>query len=331
MPSAERMRKIRIALIGCGAIARTHARTLRRFPAVELAFASRDRRRAAEYARRYKGVSVFGSYQDAMADRDVNAVMILTPPADHFRLALEAILVGKDVLVEKPAFLSTAEADLIAAAAVDAGRRVLVLENYGYKPSTLLLRRLIDEGEVGDVRFIRLNALKWQDAWGWRTDEALAGGGALFEGGVHWIHLLGALGSGIAGVEGHVPRSADPGERGMLVVARFASGAIGTLHHAWNAPVRWRGLSLSHVIGSRGTITFESNGAFVALNGARRRRLWVLPGHRDLPGFKAMFDDMIGSLRDGTTPLVTLARAREDLRLLEAACGRGTPPMAVAC
>lgn len=329
MPS-DSTRPLRLAVLGCGSIARTHARTLRRFPGVSVAFASRDPRRAAAYAERFGGIGALPGYEAAMADRTIDAVMILTPPHEHCRLALEAILAGKDVLVEKPAFLSSDESDLIASAAADTGRRVLVLENYGYKPSTLLLQRLIEAGEIGDLRYVRLNALKWQDTWGWRTDPDQAGGGALFEGGIHWIHLLGALGPPIERIEGIVAGGGPvAGERSMAVIAHYRGGAVGTLHHAWNAPVRWKGLSLSHVIGSRGTITFESNGLFVGLNGARRRRLWF-PGLTDVRGYRAMFHDLLGCLRDGTTPRVTLERAREDLRLVAAAYRSAEGPVGVA-
>ena len=317
MPPAEQ-RPLRIAILGCGAIARQHAATLRRFPGIKVGFASRDFRRAESYAAQYRGFRAYPSYTAAVEDRTVDATLIATPPAEHFRLVLESLLGGKHALVEKPAFRDTAEADLIIAAAKDTGRLVLVLENYGYKPVTRVLRTLIGAGEVGDVRHVRLNALKWQDQWGWRGDAELCGGGALFEGGIHWLHLLATLGPEVDSVEGFAPPVRDGAERSMLVVARYRNGAIGTLHHAWDAPVQWRGLALSHVIGSRGTITFESNGLVVGVRGVSGRRV-ILPGLRDIRGFRAMFADFIEAIRTGRPPTVTLERARADLALVEQA------------
>ena len=179
MPPDEH-RPLRIAILGCGAIARRHAATLSRFPGVQVGFASRDLRRAEAYAARHGGFRAYPSYTAAIEDRGVDATLIATPPSDHFCLTLESLRAGKPALVEKPAFTDTAEADRIIAASKNTGQQVLVLENYGYKPVTRVLRNLIAADDVGEVRHIRLNALKWQDSWGWRQDPEICGGGALW-------------------------------------------------------------------------------------------------------------------------------------------------------
>jgi len=313
-----------LALLGCGAIARTHARTLTRFGSrVRLAFASREAARAEAYRRECRGFAAFPSYAAAMEAPDVDAVLVTTPPAQHRELVLAALQAGKHVIVEKPAFLRSSDADAVAAAAATAGRQVLVAENYAYKPITRTLCRLLDAGEIGALRLVRLSALKSQATQDWRGSAELAGGGALFEGGVHWVNLLGWLGGEIVEVHGHEPgalgRSGGRSEleRTMLVVVRYASGAVGTLHHSWEAPARLKGLSFSQLVGERGTIVFESNGLCVLLNGKRKRLL--LPGLRDIKGFRAMFDDFLTALATGAAPRMTLAAARRDLAVVEAA------------
>ena len=307
-----------LALIGCGSIARTHARTLSRFGSrVRLAFASRELARAESYRTQCNGFAAFGDYAAAFADPRVDAVLLTTPPAQHLGLTLEALAAGKHVLVEKPAFLHSSDVAQVEALAAGAGRQVLVAENYAYKPLTLRLCRLLDAGEIGSVRLVRLSALKYQATPDWRGSAALAGGGALFEGGIHWVNLLAALGPEIVDVKGFRPEGAAEPERTMVVVVRYANGAVGTLHHSWEAPARLKGLSFSQIIGERGTITFESNGLVVLLNGTRRRIL--LPGFRDIKGYRAMFDDFLTTLSTGAAPRMTLAMARRDLALVEAA------------
>jgi len=314
---AEATLPLRIAVLGCGVVARTHARTLRRFPRVRYAFASRERSRAEQFASSLGGFGAFGSYEAAIADPSVDAVLITTPPNEHLRLTLAALTAGKHVLVEKPAFHSAAEADQAHAAMERAGRAVLVLENYCYKPLTMLARRLIAAGEIGELRYVRVNALKWQARSGWRAEPGTGGGGALYEGGVHWINFLAMIGPPIESIQGFAPPTSGSQEWSILAVARYAGGAIATLHHAWDAPVRLKGLSLSQIIGSRGTMLFESNGIFLALNGVRRRLFF--PGFRDIRGYHAMFRDFITVLTQGGNPLMTLARARADLALVEEA------------
>ena len=308
---------LHFALLGCGGIAARHARRLRRFDGVRCSFASRDRTRAAEYRERLGGERAFGSYAAALASDDVDAAVITTPTAEHLQLTLAALGAGKHVIVEKPAFLRSADVDAVETAALASGRRVLVAENYAYKPLLGLLRRTIQNGDIGEVRYLTINALKSQCPGGWRDDVALAGGGALFEGGIHWIHLLGSLGLTVESVQGYRPGGLGEIERSMLVVAQFEEGAVGTLHHAWDMRSTLRGLRLSRVYGTGGSIAFESNGLFVLVRG-RSTRL-VFPGLRDIAGYRAMFADFIACLSEGREPRMTLARARRDLELVETA------------
>jgi predicted dehydrogenase len=310
-----------IAVLGCGRIAHTHATTIGKVGRdTELAFASRDPARAEEYRIRYKGFASYGSYEDALEDPRVNAVLVATPPAQHLPLVRSALGAGKHVVVEKPAFLNTRDFDAVEQLALAAGKQVLVAENYRYKPLTVCLVRLLAEDVVGGLRLIRLSALKLQRSTDWRQSAELAGGGALFEGGVHWVNLLTSLGGAVTSTQGFRTGS-ESLERTMVVVVKFGSGAIGTLHHSWAAPARWKGLSLSQIIGETGTIVFESNGLFVGVNGKRRRLRF--PGFRDARGFGAMWRDFLNALATGGPPLMTLAHARRDMAVIEAAYRTG--------
>ena len=307
-----------LVMIGCGAIARQHAKTLRGFgERVRVGFASRSEDRAESYQQELGGFAAFNGYEPAFTDPNVDAVMITTPPAHHLDLTLSAVRSGKHVIVEKPAFLHSSDVDAVSAAAREANVEVFVAENYAYKPLTLALQRLLEAGEIGTPTLVRLSALKHQETPDWRGSPDLAGGGALFEGGVHWVNLLGWLGPEIVDVQGFRPMASKGPERTIVVVVRYANGAVGTLHHSWEAAARFKGASLSQIMGSKGTIVFESNGAFVAVNGKHRKVL--LPGFRDARGFHAMFDDFLTSLSTGARPRMTLSRAKQDLSVIEAA------------
>src|SRR5690606_38524771 len=130
------------------------------------------------------------------------------------------------VVVEKPAFPRAADFDHASDAARRAGRRVLVAENYAYKPALAYLREVIESGALGDVLFLHVNALKRQRTGDWRDDPILAGGGALLEGGVHWIHFMGALGLTIDSATGTRPGAVNGGEKSMLVTLRYREGAV---------------------------------------------------------------------------------------------------------
>ena len=307
-----------IAFLGCGAVTRAHTGTLRAIdPNVRLYYASRELARATELNARCDGSGAFGGYAAALEDPQVDAVLIATPPAFHLEWTLQALAAGKHVIVEKPPFAHAADFVTVEAAARAASRQVMVAENYFYKPVLRVLRSMLREGTVGEPRFLDIKALKTQRTRNWRDDAALARGGALYEGGIHWIDFLANLGLDLVSIHGFRPGTGAGLDREMLVVARYAEGAAGALFFSWNTPSLLKGVRLSRIYGTEGSITFESNGLFVLALGKRTRLRF--PGVRDLTGTRAMFRDFLGVLRGGRAPEFTLALARRDLELVEAA------------
>jgi len=304
---------IGVLFLGCGAAASMHSRTLRRIGNVRLFYASRDAARAARYQRQFGGCAAFDTYDAGLEDPRADVAFIATPTATHRELALRSLASGKDVIVEKPAFMHAADVDVIRDTATPAGRRVFVAENYVYKPITTLIRRCVEDGELGDVRFVMLNATRHQRAEGWRADPTLSGGGALFEAGIHWISFASSLGIAVTAISAHRVGHTDGPDRSSLVVLQYANGAVGVLAHSWELRAPLRGVRLSKVQGLRGAITFESNG-LAAFSTGRHRRLH-LTGVRDLLGYRAMLTDFLCALRSGEPPRYSLDDARRDLDL----------------
>jgi UDP-N-acetylglucosamine 3-dehydrogenase len=309
---------VSLAFLGCGAATRTHSGVLSRFGSeVRRYYASRNPRSADEYDRKYKGVGTFASYAEAMADERVQAIVVATPPDSHLELTLAALEAGKHVVLEKPAFLRAADFDPVRAAEARSGRRLMVAENYCYKPLAKVLRELIASGALGEVRFLHLVAVKSQRRSGWRDDPAIAGGGALFEGGVHWIDLLANTGLEVESARGFRPGHGTGLERSMLVVVQYRQGGVGTLAHSWEVPSPLHGLRVSRIYGTEGSAAFESNGIIVVMTGARRRL--VFPGLRDINGNRAMWTDFLDVIRTGREPVMTAVRAQRGLELIETA------------
>src|SRR6476661_1326615 len=95
---------LRVAFLGCGFITRVHSRHLSALGgSIVPSYASRDRRRAEEYTRRFRGAASYGSYLAAIDDPAIDAVVVAVPPHLHLELTLQALQAGKHVLVEKPA------------------------------------------------------------------------------------------------------------------------------------------------------------------------------------------------------------------------------------
>ena len=325
-PGTSTAAPIRVAFLGCGFITGVHSRHLKALRGeVVCRYASRDLTRAEQFSRRYGGEGAYGDYATAIADPDVDAVVVAVPPRLHRDLALEALRARKHVLVEKPAFLSLEDYDTVRAARDQADRVVLVGENDHYKPLAVTLRRLLADGVIGDLVLAQFTTVARRPKKGddWRNDEDLAGGDAFFEEGIHWLPLAGSLGPTITRIDGYCPAPAsDPGPdedrrtRSMLVAFAYDNGAVGALYYSREIPSLLRGVRVSKLYGRNGVITFESNGAGVLVRGRGLPR-FLLPGARDVRGYEAMYRDFVSAVRTGGTPEMSLETAMADHRLME--------------
>jgi predicted dehydrogenase len=327
---------VRLAFLGCGFITRVHSRHLSALRGdVIWSYASRDVKKAIDFCGRYGGAGSYGDYRAAIADPRVDAVVIAVPPRFHLELALAALDAGKHVLVEKPAFLTTADYRTVLDARNRAGRVVLVGENDHYKPLVHTLRRLLARGAIGEMVFAQFVSVakKLKTADDWRNDESMAGGDAFFEEGIHWLHLAGSLGPAITTAHGYRPsvsrHGADRRVKSMMVAFRYDNEAVGSLFYSREVPSLLRGLRLSKLYGRRGIITFESNGLFVFARGEGLPQL-LFPGFRDIRGYRAMYRDFLHAIRTGQAPQMSIERALDDQRLMDQIYAAGEPRAAIA-
>jgi predicted dehydrogenase len=321
-------RPLHVAFLGCGFITRVHSRHLRKMPQdFVCSYASRDAARAAEFRQRFGGVGHYGSYEEAIDDANVDAVVVAVPTRYHLELALQALDAGKHVLVEKPAFPQLDDFNSVIEARDNADRVVIIGENDHYKPLCNELRRLLADGAIGEMVFGHFVTVmkKPKAADDWRNDEEMAGGDAFFEEGIHWLHIAGSLGPEIVTIHGYRPPPSADGplegdarRKSMLVSFQYDNGAAGALYYSREIPSLLRGLRLSKLFGRDGIITFESNGGFMIVRGRGLPRL-KFPGFRDIRGYRAMYRDFAGAIRDHRAPQMSLERALRDHRLMEAA------------
>jgi UDP-N-acetylglucosamine 3-dehydrogenase len=314
-----------VTFLGCGFITRVHSRHLRALGNLwRPSYASRDGAGAVELRGRFSGRRAYVGYADALADPDVDAVVVAVPPRWHLELTLAALEAGKHVLVEKPAFLRESDYLEVIRARDAAGKTVIVGENDHYKPLAVTLRRLLADEVVGDMLMASFTSVadKPKGATDWRNDPDLAGGDAFFEEGVHWLHLAGSLGPRIVRVDAHTPTPArepqgeDRRGRSALVAFDYDNGAVGAIFYSREVPSLLGGLRLSKIYGRRGVITFESNGGAVVVHTRGLPRV-VHPGWRDIRGYRAMYSDFAAAIHASRPPQMSVERALEDHRLME--------------
>jgi predicted dehydrogenase len=325
---------LRVAFLGCGFITEVHSRNLRLLrDEFVCSYASRDAAKAEAFRQRYGGAASYSSYAAAIDDPKVDAIVVAVPPKFHLDLTLQALAAGKHVLVEKPAFPTMDDYRTVLAARDQARRVVIVGENDHYKPLAVHLRKVIAQGLIGEMVLAHFTTIakRFKTSTDWRNDEAMAGGDAFFEEGIHWLHLAGSLGPRITSIEGYRPgvsrEGPDTRAKSMMVAFRYDNQAVGSLYYSREIPSLFKGMRLSKIFGREGIITFESNGLFVAVRGKGLPRV-ALPGFRDFRGYRAMYQDFARAIREGGTPEMSLERAIDDQRLMDqvyAGLGRVTP------
>ena len=119
---------------------------------------SEDRRNFV--SKLYPSVLTTGDPGAILADEEIDAVVIATPASTHFEMATRCLEAGKHVLVEKPFATTVAEVERIAETARRVGRVAMAAHTFIYNDAVRFLKKLIDSGDLGEVRYIysqRLN------------------------------------------------------------------------------------------------------------------------------------------------------------------------------
>lgn len=149
------MKKLRWGILSTGNIARRLAKALQTSTTGELvAVASREVSKAEAFVKDFAGAKAYGSYDELLADANVDAVYIATPHPSHAHWAIRAARAGKHILCEKPAAMNLAEVQAIIDVVKESG--VFFLEAFMYRchPQTAKLVELIRSGAIGEVGLI---------------------------------------------------------------------------------------------------------------------------------------------------------------------------------
>ena len=194
------MNPIRVAIVGCGRISDLHQVGYRgRTDARIVAVCDTNKAHARKKAKEWGVEKIYTDYQQVLEDKEVDVVELLTPHHLHCPMTVQACQAGKHVSVQKPMALSAAEADQMIAAADKAGVTLRVYETFVYYAPAIRAKEMIEAGEIGEVRAVRMHVstgtgdTSWEvplSAWLWRFNEKQCGGGPLvFDHGYHLFSL----------------------------------------------------------------------------------------------------------------------------------------------
>ena len=186
------MEKTRVAVIGLGSVAQmVHLPNLMKIKNADIsAVAEINKNTLNLVADKFNVKKRFLNYNDLLNDDQIDAIIISTPTHLHKQMAIDCLNSGKDVLVEKPIARNVKEGEEIIECAKKNNRILMVGMNLRYRPDSMLIRSLIDAGEIGEPYYIKCGWIRKQSSsekWFNRREEA--GGGVILDLGINLIDL----------------------------------------------------------------------------------------------------------------------------------------------
>jgi len=184
---------IRFGFIGTGAIASWSASAVNGHPNGKLVAAHDPHaERLAEFCAAHENITAYATATELFADPNVDAVYIAVPNKFHVPLTIEALAAGKHVMLEKPFAMNAAEAEAAAAAAKQAGKVLTLGMNQRFTHRSQQFRALVNSGTFGEIYHAKAYWLRRSGIpklGTWFGSKELAGGGCLYDIGVHVLDL----------------------------------------------------------------------------------------------------------------------------------------------
>lgn len=315
-------KNIRWGIIGCGNVTeKKSGPALQKASGAQLvAVMRRNAALAEDYADRHGVPRWYDRAEDLIADPEVDAVYVATPPSTHMEYTLAAAKAGKPVYVEKPMALNSRECENMKTACQEAGVPLYVAFYRRGLPRFRKVKEWLDAGAIGEVRFVRtlhiskpLPEVK-EDFW--RVNPDISGGGLFFDLGSHTLDLLDFLLGPIQDAEGHASNTGSPYRAEDTVSGRFRfeSGVHGTGLWCFNS---FANEEYTEIVGSTGSITFctfSEKPIILRTADGEHAEFIENPEHVQQPLIQSITDELLGR----GIALSTAETAMRTTRVMEA-------------
>ncbi|MEW6004273.1 MAG: Gfo/Idh/MocA family oxidoreductase [Stygiobacter sp.] len=252
------MEKTKIAIIGLGGIAQLiHLPVLSKMNNVSIAAVSDiNKNRLKIISEKYSIKNSYTDYKEMLDKEEIEGVIIATPTDTHSEIAIECLKANKDVLIEKPISRNLEEAKAIQAAVKKYKKQVMVGMNLRYRPDTMLMRSLINSGELGEIFYVRCGWLRKQSSdQKWFLNKEISGGGVILDLGVPildlalWISNDSKLKSVSVQNFYNTTKNVEDSSIGFI---RFTDGKVISFEVSWGLHSEWDKFHLAS-FGSKGT------------------------------------------------------------------------------
>jgi D-xylose 1-dehydrogenase (NADP+, D-xylono-1,5-lactone-forming) len=226
-----------------------------------VAIASRNEEKARAFGEKNNIPKYYGSYEELLKDKDIDAVYIPLPNHLHAKWAIEAAKHGKHVLCEKPAALSAGQMEEVVAVCKANGVVFMEAFMYRFHPQLKRARNLIATGQIGEVRVLSTSFSFFLESPSDIRMHPEMGGGSLYDVGCYCVHAIRTI-AGDALASDAVPRTVHAIARfakdsmvdtSMAATLEFANGILAHLDASFEVQNR----QYLQIAGSKGTITLS--------------------------------------------------------------------------
>lgn len=247
-------------MIGVGAWARVLAKAVSESPKIKITCCfGRTAQRITDFVTT-TGIPAAASYQEILADREVDGVILALPNEMHLEFARKAAQAGKHVYLEKP--IANTMDDALRIAGLETAHEVSVVVGHcsRFLTGTRLIKKMIDDGRLGNVSLIETNFSNdrglrlTKDDWRWYGSRSP--GGCLSQIAIHQFDTLRYLGGDLLSINALSARRSPAGaevEDQWVVSARFVDGKLGSVVSSWTSP----GIYSVRVLGDRAYACYE--------------------------------------------------------------------------
>ncbi len=185
-------KKYRVAIVGCGGISHAHGNAWRNVPEIEIVGACDEKFEAlSRFATEYNVQNTYNDLRQMLEKQQPDILVVATWPSSHLKNVLEAVRCGiKRILVEKPIAVNTSQLEQMIQVTERANINLMEAFMYRHHPLTLGVKQKIEEGAIGDVRYVRSTfSTQLTDRQNWRLRGDL-GGGAVMDLGCYCINII---------------------------------------------------------------------------------------------------------------------------------------------
>ncbi len=298
------MRTIRWGIIGCGDV--TETKSGPGFQKADhsqlVAVMRRNAALAKDYAARHGVGKWYNNAEALVADPDVDAVYIATPPSSHKEYVLMCARAGKPVYVEKPMALSHAGCLEMTKACTAAGTPLFVAYYRRALSRFRKIRELVQSGIVGDLRFVTITLHRpaldtdTDPNLNWRIDPAVSGGGYFFDLASHMLDFLDYALGPVAEVSGFAGNQAGmyPAEDIVSGSFRFSSGVQGSGVWCFSAFDKKDWTEIHGTKGKIGYVTFDDSPILLETAGGKEEFSIPYPPHVQQPLIQTVVNALNG-------------------------------------